>query len=152
MHHASERGKKKGPCLLWINHDYNADCTPLPLTHEQQRNMKGVDHEEIPGWEEKGAMCITRTDRGGEGVSWGMSRKERKRREKGFNCPSQLWRVNTWMHMSKWSGSVSEWTNAHGRNHVRIHTHKKWHINGAWTQTRVSALTQRPPGCQILFV
>lgn len=68
------------------------------MTHEQQRNKKGVDHKKIVGQEEKGAMCITRTDRGRGGTSQGISRRGGREERKDLIIPVNSGRVNTWAH------------------------------------------------------
>lgn len=72
-------------------------------------------------------MCITRTDKSGGGVSQGISRKERKGKEKRFNYPSQLWQNKHMEHTAKWPW-ISEQTITHGHNHIKdAHTQEVTH-------------------------
>lgn len=120
--------KIKTHCLLWICDDYNSDATPPPVTHKWLRNKMGVDREKVLGWEEKGAMCITRTDRSGGGVSQGISREEKKIREKGFNYPRSL-RQSKHMGYTPKTVWIRVWLDKYTQAQSHEDTSTKSHIN-----------------------
>lgn len=98
-----------------------------PVTHEQQQ------HGNARGRRKKGAMRITRRDRGRGGTSPGISRRRKKRRKKEFNYPTQLWKSkHTGGHRVAWV------TNTHNKIQNK-HKHQKILSHSVWT---LSAITR----------